>query len=214
MLGPTRGEQPTVPETAGWAATGSPPQGDPRRSGQLRDVRHGELRGARKCIHQSAEPVRPDLGRLVVDGQSLLLQHREALKELTSRERLGNTSIDVSVPFPDEDIPTHQGGESEEDDDTALQLSGSGVPVLPAAPVSGPRPSPEQAAMLAAYRTTSGSVRVPGHPVTDNLHQLPAGHEIKKYQSEWAKCSPMTGKKRKADISLLTYPFTAGNATI
>ena len=41
--------------------------------------------------------------------------------------------------------------------------------------------------MLAAYRTTSGSVRVPGHPVTDNLHQLPAGHEIKKYQSEWAK---------------------------
>ena len=112
-------------------------QGIARRSWLLRDVRHGELPGARKCIHQSAGPVRPDLGHLVTDGRPLLLQLSEA-RRVASREqpgipadfqqaagpsrlagapataatapsKRGRTGMDVSVRFLDEISPRTRG---------------------------------------------------------------------------------------------------------
>ena len=58
-------------------------QGDPRRLGELRDVRHHELPRRGQCRYQCARPVRPDLGHLVTHGHSPLLYGRETEQKLT-----------------------------------------------------------------------------------------------------------------------------------
>ena len=92
--------------------------------------------------------------------------------------------MDVFVSFPDEDIPTHAGENPGKVTPQPfsypvpslqlfLQLPYPGLGLLPSRPRSLPHTGqrPGRSGLLA-------------QPAIGNLHQLPAGYEVNKYQSE------------------------------
>ena len=70
--------------------------------------------------------------------------------------------MDVFVPFPDEDIPTHQGENPRKVTPQPFSFPVPSFQLFLQLPYPGLGLLPSRAAILAAYRTTSGSVRVTG----------------------------------------------------